>query len=106
MGFFNDIEQSLLEAIEMEKGNIPVEKKENMPAPTFIAMEEEKKLIDEFTRLRKEQKISQSEIAKRTGNNQQAISRVENKENCPSLKLFCSMVYALGYELEITKSRK
>lgn len=103
MGFFEDMKQSLSEAIEMEKGNIPVVEKENMPAPTFVAVDEEKKLIDEFTRLRKEHCISQSEIARRTGNNQQAISRVENKENCPSLKLFCSMVYALGYDLEIVK---
>lgn len=32
-----DLERSLLEAIEIEKGNIPLTQKENMPAPTFIA---------------------------------------------------------------------
>lgn len=42
MGFYEDIEKSLLEAIEIKKGNIEVEKRENMPAPTFIASEKEK----------------------------------------------------------------
>lgn len=37
MGFYEDIEKSLLEAIEIEKGNIPLAEKENMPAPTFVA---------------------------------------------------------------------
>lgn len=44
MCFFEDIQQNLLEAIEMEKGNVPAVEKENMPAPTFIAMDEERKL--------------------------------------------------------------
>ena len=51
----------------------------------------------------KEQNISQSQLAKLTGNKQQAISRMENKEHSPSLKLFYSMVNALGYELKLVK---
>lgn len=42
MGFYNDLEKSFLEAIEMEKGNLPLIQKENMPAPTFAALEQEK----------------------------------------------------------------
>lgn len=103
MGFYEDIERSLLEAIEMEKGNIPLEQRENMPAPTFIAADREKELIDELVNLRKEQNISQSQLAKLTGNKQQAISRIEKKEHSPSLKLFFSMVNALGYDLQIVK---
>ena len=37
------------------------------------------------------------------GSKQQVISRVENLENSPSLKLFYSMVDALGYELRIVE---
>lgn len=103
MGFYEDIEKSLLEAIEMEKGNIPMVQKENMPAPTFVASDKEKELIDEVVNLRKEQNISQNHLAKLTGNKQQAISRIEKKENSPSLKLFYSMVYALGYDIKIVK---
>lgn len=103
MGFYEDMEKSLLEAIEIEKGNIPLTQKENMPVPTFIASDKEKKLIDELIELRKLQNISQSQLAELTGNKQQAISRIEKKEHSPSLKLFYSMVYALGYDLKIVR---
>lgn len=101
--FFDETMQGLLEAVAIEKGDIPLEKKENMSAPTFVAAEMEKKLIDEMIRIRKEKKISQSKLAELTGNKQQAISRTENKENSPSLKLFYSMVNALGYDIKLVK---
>lgn len=105
MGVYNDMERSLLEAIEMEKGNIPLTQRENMPAPTFIAADKEKELIDQLVNLRKEQNISQNQLAMLTGNKQQAISRIEKKEHSPSLKLFYSMVNALGYDLKIVKQQ-
>lgn len=105
MGVYNDMERSLLEAIEMEKGNIPLTQRENMPAPTFIAADKEKELIDQLVTLRKEQNISQNQLAMLTGNKQQAISRIEKKEHSPSLKLFYSMVNALGYDLKIVKQQ-
>ena len=42
MGFCEDMEKSLLEAIEMEKGNIPIVEKENMPAPTFVSSDKKR----------------------------------------------------------------
>lgn len=104
MGFYEDIEKSLLEAIEIKKGNIEVEKRENMPAPTFIASEKERKLIDQIISIRKEQNMSQGRLAELTGNKQQAISRTEKKEHSPSLKMFCNMLNALGYDLKIVKN--
>lgn len=101
--FFDDTLQGLLEAIAMEKGELALEKKENMPAPTFVAAERERELIDELIQLRKEKKISQTQLADLTGNKQQAISRIEKKEHSPSLKLFYSMAYALGYEVKLVK---
>lgn len=101
--FFDETMQGLLEAVAIEKGEMALEKKENMPAPTLIASDKEKKLIDELITLRKEQNISQSELAKLTGNKQQVISRMETKAHSPSLKLFYSMVNALGYDLKIVK---
>lgn len=103
MGFFEDMQTSLLEAIDMERGNIPVEKKKNMPAETLVASQKEKELIDELIKLRKENNLSQSQLAELTGNKQQAISRMEKKEHSPSLKLFTVMVNALGYEVKIVK---
>lgn len=44
MEFYEDMEKSLLEAIEMEKGNIPLIEKVNMPAPTFISSDKENDL--------------------------------------------------------------
>lgn len=101
--FFEDTMQGLLEAIDMEKGNIPLEKKENMPAPTFVASEKEKELIDEVIALRNEQNMSQNKLAELTGNKQQAISRFEKHEHSPSLKLFSSIVNALGYDIKLVK---
>lgn len=103
MGFYEDLEKGLLEAIEIKNGNIPLVEKENMPAPTFTASDREKELIDEMIALRKQQHISQTKLAELTGNKQQAISRMEKKEHSPSLKLFYSIINALGYELKIVK---
>lgn len=101
--FFEETMQGLLEAIEMEKGEVPLVEKKNMPALTFVAADAEQKLIDEIVQIRKERSISQSDLAKIIGVKQQAISRLENKEHSPSLKLFYSMVHALGYDLKIVK---
>lgn len=101
--FFDETIQGLLEAVAISKGEIPIVEKPNMSAPTFIAADMEKKLIDEMIQIRKEQKMSQSKLAELTGNKQQAISRTENKEHSPSLKLFYSMVNALGYDLKLVK---
>ena len=103
MGFYEDMEKSLLEAIEIEHGNIPLVQKGNMPAPTFVAADAEKTLIDEFILLRKKQNISQAQLAVLTNTKQQAISRIEKKEHSPSLKLFYSLVHTLGYDLKIVK---
>ena len=103
MGMYNDIEKSLLEAIAMEKGNVQLSKRENMPALTLYAADKEHELIDELVKFRKEQNITQSQLAMMTGNKQQAISRTEKKEHSPSLKLFYSMASALGYELTLVK---
>ena len=101
--FFNDTMQGLLEAIEIEKGNIPLVEKENMPAPTFVAAEKETMLIEKLIELRKEQNVSQLQLANLTGVKQQAISRFEKKENSPSLKFYANLANALGYELTLVK---
>jgi len=40
--FFEEKMQGLLEAVAIEKGEVPLMIKENMPAPTFVAAEMEK----------------------------------------------------------------
>ena len=75
--FFDDTMQGLLQAIEIEKGNIPLTERKGMPAPTLLA--------------------------KMTGNTQQAISRLEKKNHSPSLQTFCNILDALGYGIMIEK---
>lgn len=104
MGFYEDMEKSLLEAIEIEKGNVSLIEREGMPAHTYCVSDKDKELIDELVKLRKQENVSQRKLAELTGNKQQAISRIENKEHSPSLKFFNRMVNALGYELKIVKS--
>ena len=96
--FFDDTMQGLLQAIEIENENIPLTERNGMPAPTFYVSSDDK-LIE----IRKKENISQSELAKMTGNTQQAISRLEKKNHSPSLQTFCSILDALGYGLVIEK---
>lgn len=101
--FFDETMQGLLEAVEIEKGNVDLVQKENMPAPTFVVSNIEKELIDQMVNLRKKQNISQKQLAEITGNKQQAISRIEKNEHSPSLQTFCNILNALGYGLAIEK---
>lgn len=70
---------------------------------TWDESREEYKLIGEMIRLRKQEKVTQSRLAEITGNKQQVISRIEKKENSPTLRTFCNILSALGYELQIVK---
>ena len=101
--FYDETLQGLLEAIVIDKGEVPLTAKENMVASTFYVADKEQKLIDEMIFIRKEMKVSQSKLALLSGNKQQVISRIERKENAPSLKVFCNLLNALGYELQIVK---
>lgn len=103
MSAFEDLQKSLVEAIEIEKGNIAMSSRKDMPAPTYFAIEREKEIIDAICNIRKEKHISQRELAELTGNKQQAISRLEKKEHSPSLKLALGLLHALGYDLQLVK---
>ncbi len=43
MGLYDDLKKSLLEAIAMEKGEIPLAEKKDMPAPTIAVPDHKKK---------------------------------------------------------------
>ena len=47
--------------------------------------------------------ITQKELAALTGNKQQVISRIEEKESIPTIRTFSHILDALGYELQIVK---
>ena len=66
----------------------------------------EYKVLGELTRLRKEKGLSQIELARQSGNKQQVISRIENKENSPTLKTLCSILDALNYDIQFVPKQK
>lgn len=61
---------------------------------------DEYKLLAELVKIRKKANLSQTELAKKSGNKQQVISRIENKENSPTLKTLCGILDVLGYEIK------
>lgn len=63
----------------------------------------EYKLIGEMISIRKQEKITQKQLAAMTGNKQQVISRIERKESIPTIRAFNKILDALGYELQIVK---
>ena len=66
--------------------------------------EAECKLRRELAEARRNNKISQTELKKRTGLTQQTISRIEtNSEISPSLKILLKYLNAIGYELKLVK---
>ncbi len=52
---------------------------------------------------RKEAKITQSELAHRTGTTKSYISRIENGAISPSVGVFYRLIAALGMRIEIVK---
>ena len=63
-------------------------------------------VLGELIKIRKEQGLSQSDLAEKSGNKQQVISRIENKENSPTLKTVCSLLNALEYEIQLIPKRR
>ena len=63
-------------------------------------------ILGELIKLRKEQGLSQTELAEKSGNKQQVISRIENKENSPTLKTVCSLLNALDYEIQLVPRQR
>ena len=60
----------------------------------------EYRVLGELVKLRKEKGLSQVELASKSGNKQQVISRIENKENSPTLKTICSLADVLDVDIK------
>ena len=59
----------------------------------------EYRLLADLIKIRKATGMSQAELAEKSGNKQQVISRIENHENSPTLKTLCGLLDVLGYEI-------
>lgn len=91
------VEESVTQKIEEMKGTSPEFRQ------AWDESREEYRLIGEMVSLRKRAKMTQTQLAVLTGSRQQVISRIEKHENIPSLRAFCNILSALGYEMKIVK---
>jgi len=60
----------------------------------------ERVLLGDLARIRKEKGLSQAEVARLSGNKQQEISRIENREHSPTLKTLCHIANALDIDIK------
>ena len=67
----------------------------------YKALEPEYELIKQVIKIRKDQELTQKELADRTGTRQSNISRLEQGEYNPSLKFLKKLAQGLGKELHI-----
>ena len=93
------VEINVKNEIEKQRQNDPKFKK------VWDESRAEYKLIGEMISLRKQENITQKELASLTGNKQQVISRIERKESIPTIRAFSHILDALGYELRIVKKK-
>ena len=63
-------------------------------------------VLGELVKLRKAKGLSQFELAEKSGNKQQVISRIENKENSPTLKTLCNILDVLDYDIQFVPREK
>jgi len=61
----------------------------------------EYKILADLIELRKIKGITQIDMAKKSGIKQQAISRIEKKENSPTLKTLCALADVLDVDIQL-----
>lgn len=93
------VEVNIQNEIEKQRQNNPEFRK------AWDESRAEYKLIGEMISLRKQENITQKELASLTGNKQQVISQIERKESIPTIRAFSHILDALGYELQIVKKK-
>lgn len=65
----------------------------------------EREMKIKLIEIRKEQKLTQKDIAKRAGITQQMVSRIETVNSpTPNLDTFIKYINALGFKLELTNA--
>ena len=88
-------ELSITEIIEEKNLNDPEFKE------VWDSSRTEYKIIGELISRRKALGLSQAELAQKSGNKQQVISRIENKENSPTLKTLVAIANVMGCDIAL-----
>ncbi len=60
-------------------------------------------VLRQLVKYRKQSGLSQGELAVKAGMKQQMLSKIEQRTISPTLKTFCSILDAMGYQIVITK---
>lgn len=66
----------------------------------------EKEIIEATIEARKQAKISQRELSKKTGIKQPAIARIEKKLCSPKVSTLIKILYPIGYTIKIVPMEK
>ncbi|MGI5823156.1 MAG: helix-turn-helix transcriptional regulator [Dethiobacteria bacterium] len=74
-------------------------------AAAYSEVENEYKLIREVVKARKEQGLTQQELADMVGVKQQVISRFEREKHIPTLDNFLKILDGVGLELKLEKKQ-
>ena len=75
-------------------------------AAAYSEVENEYKLIREVVKARKEQGLTQQELAEMIGVKQQVISRFEREKHIPTLDNFLKILDGVGLVLKLEKKQK
>ena len=75
-------------------------------ATAYSEVENEYKLIREIVKARKEQGLTQQELAEKVGVKQQVISRIEREKHIPTLDNFLKILDGVGLELKLEKKQE
>lgn len=89
--------------IDVKKEIEKTKQKDPSFAQAWEESREEYRLIHDMISLRKKEKVTQTKLAELIGSKQQVISKIEKREQNPSLEMVCNILDALGYRLEIVK---
>ena len=93
---------------KIDAGQIIEEKRNSDPEfkELWDGSRAEYRILGELVRLRKEKGLTQVELAQKSGYKQQVISRIEKKENSPTLKTLCSLADVLDVDIVLVPKRQ
>lgn len=78
-----------------------MEKEKNPAESVIFAQSEQKKIVDEIIKIRKEQKISQRTLSELSGVKQPIIARMEKGNTAPQLETVLKTLYPLDKTLAV-----
>jgi len=85
------------------QGLLNEELKDEKFKSSYEQVKKEYELIEQIVRIRKQMKISQSELAKKANVSQQAISRLEKEKHIPKIDTLMKIIDGLGLKLVLTE---